>query len=229
MKTDLTVLEKNIGYTFKNRDHLVTALTHTSYANERSINKPESYERSEFLGDAILEYISSEYLYNLYPDKLEGDLTKIRASLVCEMSLSKIATEMELGEYAFFSKGERLTGGPKRNSILCDLFESVLGAIYLDGGMEPCKEYVQKHLLNDIEGHTYFKDAKSKLQEISQRDGWELSYVLVSETGPDHNKTFTTSCMKNGVGISIGVGQSKKASEQMAAYNAIMNLKEKQD
>lgn len=221
-------LEEKIGYTFNCTDYLITALTHTSYVNERKINKPESYERSEFLGDAILEFIVSEYLYTYRKDYKEGKLTKLRASLVCEFTLSHIAKTLGFGEYVLLSKGEEMTGGRDRNSILCDLFESVLGAIYLDGGIEPAKTFVNTYLLQDVEKAALFYDAKSTLQELMQKEGKELSYHLVDEIGPDHNKKYITEAVIDGAAIASGEGVSRKAAEQTAAYNTLLQLKKKQ-
>lgn len=221
-------VEQRIGYTFNNPDILVTALTHTSYINERKINITESYERSEFLGDAILEYIVSEYLYHNKKDYTEGRLTKLRASLVCEFTLSQIARELGFGKYVLLSKGEELTGGRDRNSILCDLFEAVLGAIYLDGGLEPAKEFVYSYLLNDIDDKSLFYDSKTTLQELMQKEGRTLSYELIDEIGPDHNKKFISAVVIDDSIVSKGEGASRKAAEQMAAYNALLQFKKKQ-
>ncbi len=221
-------LENIIGYKFNNIDLLITALTHTSYANERKINKISSYERCEFLGDAILEFIVSDYLYENYPKKSEGELTKLRASLVCEFTLSKIAKELKFGKFVLLSKGEDLTGGRNRNSILCDLFEAVLGSIYLDGGFDEAKKFVCRLLLNDIETHALFYDAKSTLQEMMQKEGKELSYKLIEEKGPVQNKTFISAVLNNNKHTATGEGASRKASEQAAAYNALLQIMKKQ-
>lgn len=222
-------LEKKIGYTFRNIELLITAMTHTSYANELKINKVESYERTEFLGDAILEYIVSEYLFLNKKDYEEGRLTKLRASLVCEFTLSQISESLGYGDYVRLSKGEEQTGGRKRRSILCDLFESVLGAIYLDGGIEPAKKFVHRFLLDDIETKSLFYDAKSTLQEYCQKQGSELSYELIAEKGPEHNKLFISQAFIGGVKTAEGEGSSRKASEQMAAYNTLLQIRKKQD
>ncbi|MDE5967436.1 MAG: ribonuclease III, partial [Lachnospiraceae bacterium] len=165
---NLAELSDILHYEFKDSAIIQQAMTHSSFANEKRINKPAHYERIEFLGDAVLECIVSEFLYQKNPGMTEGELTRLRASLVCEFTLSTCAKELKLGEFVRLSKGEELTGGRTRNSILCDLFESVLGAIYLDGGMEPAKRYVHDFLLNDIEHKTLFYDAKSNLQELVQ-------------------------------------------------------------
>lgn len=218
--------EKDIKYKFKNRDLLITALTHTSYANEMKINKRECYERSEFLGDAILEYIVSDYLIKNYPDYSEGKLTKLRASLVCEYTLSQVAKKLNYGTYVVLSKGEELTGGRNRDSIMCDLFESVLGAIYLDGGLEPAITYVETHLLHDIEDKSLFYDAKSTLQEYVQKNGQSFRYELVSESGPDHNKFYKSRVIINNIPMAEGTGHSIKNAEQSAAYNTLIIMKE---
>ncbi len=220
-------LEKIIDYKFNNIDLLVNALTHSSYANERKINKTATYERYEFLGDAILEFIVSDYLYKNFPEKSEGQLTKLRASLVCEFTLSQIAKELHFGSYVLLSRGEALTGGRDRSSIMCDLFESVLGAIYLDGGMENAKKFVNKFLLNDIETHSLFYDAKSTLQEMMQKQNKTFSYELMEERGPEHNKTFVSRVVIGNNLTAAGEGASIKASEQAAAYNALLLLREK--
>ena len=174
MKKDYGELEKRIGYEFKDIRLLITALTHTSFANELKVNKTESYERLEFLGDAILEYIVSDYLFRKKKEYEEGKLTKLRASLVCEFTLSQISESLGYGKFVLLSKGEAQTGGRTRKSILCDLFESVLGAMYLDGGMDVAKKFVHQFLLDDVETKSLFYDAKSTLQEFCQKNGKEL-------------------------------------------------------
>lgn len=226
---DYGELQKRIGYEFKNKALLMIALTHTSFANELKVNKTESYERTEFLGDAILEYIVSEYLYKTRPDLPEGKLTKLRASLVCEFTLSQISAELGYGEYVRLSKGEEQTGGRKRSSILCDLFESVLGAIYLDGGIEPAVTFVHRFLLDDVETKSLFYDAKSTLQEYCQKNGVSLGYELAEERGPEHCKTFVSNVVIDGKRAAQGEGTSRKNSEQMAAYRALLQLMKKQD
>lgn len=222
----LSELADIIRYEFKDSAILQQAMTHSSFANEKKVNKPAHYERIEFLGDAVLECIVSEFLYQKNPGMTEGELTRLRASLVCEFTLSTCAKELKLGEFVRLSKGEELTGGRTRNSILCDLFESVLGAIYLDGGMEPAKKYVHAFLLNDIEHKTLFYDAKSHLQELVQQGGMgELGYSLVASNGPDHNREYVTDVLIGGEVFATGKGSSIKGAEQMAAYLALMKLK----
>lgn len=217
-------LENEIGYTFSDRSHLEIAFTHKSYTNEVLIGKKESYERYEFLGDAILEGIVSMYLFNTYPELPEGKLTKLRSSLVCEFTLSKIARQLKLGQYTYFSKGERATGGMNRDSILCDLFEALLGAIYLDGGLEPAKRYVYKYLLTDIENKQLFYDAKSRLQEYAQKNEKTLSYELLEENGPEHNKEFVVRVVLAGQPMEMGKGHSRKSAEQLAAFETLKKL-----
>lgn len=217
-------LETAIGYRFNNSMHLTIALTHKSYTNEIMCGHKESYERYEFLGDAILEYLVSRFLFQHYPEKSEGELTKLRASLVCEFTLSKISRELKLGEYAYFSKGERNTGGANRDSILCDMFESLLGAIFLDGGIEMANAFVERFLLTDIEHKQLFYDSKSKLQEYAQKQDKQICYELLGETGPEHDKEFQVQVRLGKKILAKGFGHSRKSAEQMAAYNALKIL-----
>ena len=218
-------LEQVIGYSFIEKKHLDIAFTHKSYANEKTCVKLESYERYEYLGDAILEFLTSEYLFNNYPEKTEGELTKLRASLVCEATLSKLARDLKLGYYGLFSKGERNTGGQNRDSILCDMFESLLGAIYNDGGLEPARKFVETFLLTDIEHKQLFYDAKSNLQEYAQKHEKQLSYIILEERGPDHDKEYVVQVMLNEEKGALGVGHNRKAAEQMAAFNTLNSLR----
>ena len=175
-------LQDKIGYEFKQEKLLRQALTHSSFANEKHLRKHSDNERLEFLGDAVLEIVSSDFLYKAYPDKSEGDLTKLRASLVCEPTLAICTREMELGKYLFLGKGENLTGGRNRNSILSDALEAVIGAIYLDGGFEHAKTFIHKFILTDIEHKKLFYDCKTSLQEVVQGHyEEELNYRLISE------------------------------------------------
>lgn len=222
-------IEKNIQYQFQNKALIKQAFSHSSFVNEMKRKGMESYERLEFLGDAVLEMICSEYLFMQYTDMPEGKLTKLRASIVCEYTLSSVSEQLHLGDYVLLSKGEEQTGGRIRSSILCDLFESVLGAIYLDGGMEAAAKYVNTFLLKDIENKQLFYDAKTILQEMVQRDGKGIvTYELLEEKGPDHSKTFVTQVSVDGVRLASGEGSSKKNAQQMAAYKAILSLKESQ-
>ena len=217
---------ETIEYQFQNKDLLVQAFTHSSYANERKINRIQDYERLEFLGDAVLELITSEALLTRYPKKHEGELSKLRSSIVCEYCLAQCARELHYPDYVYLSKGERQTGGANRDSILCDLFESVLGAIYLDGGLEPAKRYVERFLLSDIENKRLFYDAKTHLQELVQKaELGEIQYVLLDEQGPDHQKHFFVEVDIEGTRYGAGDGQSRKQAEQKAAYEALLRLK----
>ncbi len=220
-------LQKQIGYNFKDINHLKKAFIHSSFANE-SKNKIESNERLEFLGDAVLELCMSIYLYDKFPSWAEGDLTRLRASTVCEGTLAKNARELELGKYMKLSKGEKNTGGFDRDSILSDCFESVIGAIYLDGGIEKAKLFVMKFLGNDVEElkHTYkISDYKSYLQEMIQENSLiPLEYILTRETGPAHNKLFEVEVFHNKKTLGKGVGKTKKEAEQKSALQAIKKL-----
>lgn len=220
-------IEQNIRYQFKDKSLLKRAFSHSSFINEMKRKGMESYERLEFLGDAVLELITSEFLIEEYPDMPEGKLTRLRASIVCEATLSSVSQMLHFGDYVLLSRGEELTGGRNRNSILCDLFEAVLGAIYLDGGMDAARKYVHTFLLTDIESKTLFYDAKTTLQEMVQKDGkGSVTYELLEEKGPDHNKSFVTEVFVDGVSLATGEGTSKKNAQQMAAYKAILKLKD---
>lgn len=222
----ITEFENRIGYNFKNRNLLRLALTHSSYANEHKMSKLACNERLEFLGDAVLEIVVSEYLFNTYTDVPEGELTKLRASIVCEPTLALCSREIDLGETLFLGKGEDLSGGRYRNSITSDAMEAVIGAIYSDGGMEPAKKYIYDYILNDIDNKKLFVDSKTNLQEIVQsRHNEELSYVLLEESGPDHCKVFKVGVKIGNDIICEGTGRTKKAAEQEAAYNAILKIK----
>lgn len=216
-------LEEKLNYKFNNRDLLKNALTHSSYANEvRAAHG--SNERLEFLGDSVLSLIVSEYIYSQFSDKPEGELTKLRASLVCEKSLCSFARELELGKYLLLGKGEDHNGGRERDSILADAFEAVLAAIYLDAGMEKAREHVMRFVSREIncKNDDGFKDYKTVLQEIIQRNPEEsVTYILTDEQGPAHDKKFTVEVHLNSNVIGKGEGHSKKAAEQMAAKQAL--------
>lgn len=219
-------LEEAIGLKFKDYSLLKLALTHSSYANERKINKIACNERLEFLGDAILELISSDYLYKKYPDMQEGNLSKLRASLVCEEALSLSASKIKLGDYIYLGKGEDSTGGRLRASITSDAFEAVIGAIYLDSGYEKAKEFVLKYVLYDTDSFVNMADSKSVLQEKiqSSKKNCQIVYTVVEESGPEHNKSFTVSVSIDGKEFGRGSGRSKKAAEKEAARVALSNL-----
>ncbi len=219
--------EKMINYQFKNRKLIKQALTHSSFSNERRYDKLKNNERLEFLGDAVLELVSSEFIFDAHEEMQEGDLTRLRASMVCEPTLALCAREMNLGDYLLLGKGEAATGGRERDSILSDALEAVIGAIFLDGGFTNAKEFIHANVLNDIEHKKLFFDSKTILQEIIQSESKEpLIYELISEEGPDHNKKFTIAAMFGNEQLAIGVGRTKKAAEQNAAYKAILKLKE---
>lgn len=218
-------LEKKLGYEFKDKDLLKQGLTHSSFSNELKINKNGNYERLEFLGDAVLELMSSQFFYKENPDMNEGQLTRLRSSLVCEQALAFCARELELPKYILLGKGEEATGGRDRDSIISDVFEAVLGALYLDGGFEVADNFVKRTVLTDLENRQLFYDAKTILQEKVQKEGNSLSYELVSEEGPDHDKLFTVSAVVNGEVLAQGSGKSKKAAEQQAAYQVLTNNK----
>ena len=226
MGRDYSKFEEKIGYSFSNIQLLEQAFSHSSYINERKVNHGESYERMEFLGDAVLELVVSQYLFDHYKEKPEGELTKLRASLVCEATLSQCARIMGIGDYLLLSKGEELTGGRQRESILCDVFEAVLGAIYLDGGLVAARTHVERFLMTDIEEKQLFYDAKTILQEKMQKDGNKVTYELVEERGPQHSKEFVVQAVIDGNVVGKGIGKTKKAAEQMAAYNTLIASKD---
>jgi len=219
-------LQKRIGYHFYDEKLIRQALTHSSYANERKINKCGDYERLEFLGDAILEMVSSEFLFRKYPDMPEGKLTKLRASMVCEPSLAFCAKDLELGKFLFLGKGEEATGGRNRASVTSDVMEAIIGAIFLDGGLESAKLFIMNYILNDIEDKQLFYDSKTILQEqIQKTPGKTISYVLTGEEGPDHDKIFCVDVLIDGEKLASGKGKNKKSAEQEAAYKVLLQMK----
>lgn len=221
----IEALERVIGYTFRNKNLLRQALTHSSYANEKKILKSENYERLEFLGDAVLEMIASDFLFSKYPTMPEGQLSKLRASLVCEPALSHDARQIGLEQYFLLGKGEESTGGRNRDSIACDIMEAVIGAIYKDSGIEEAKKYIFSFVLNDVEKKTLFFDAKSTLQELVQSRNRTLTYRVVYENGPEHSKEFGVEALLDGQIAGTGKGRSKKEAEQHAAYEVLLCLK----
>jgi len=228
MNEVLDELQSKIGYSFNNRDLLKQALTHSSFANEQKINKLKNYERLEFLGDAVLELVSSEFLFKENPQMPEGQLTKLRASMVCEPALAYCAKDIDLGSYMLLGKGEETTGGRYRSSITSDVMEAIIGAIFLDGGIEEAKKYIYRFILSDLENKILFLDSKTILQEeIQKKKDAQLRYELVSENGPDHNKEFAVEAYLNDVLIGSGSGRTKKAAEQQAAYEALLKMKGK--
>ncbi len=216
-------LEAILGYHFKNKKLLQNALTHSSYANEVR-GGITSNERLEFLGDSVLSVIVSDYIYKNYRSLPEGELTKLRASLVCEKSLCAFSRELELGRFLLLGHGEEKSGGRERDSILADAFEAVLAALYLDGGFEIARRHVMRFVLDELQ-HTddeVFKDYKTALQEIIQRNPEEtVRYILTDSSGPDHDKSFTVEVRLNSNVIGVGTGKNKKQAEQYAAKQAL--------
>lgn len=220
-------LENKIGYKFKDKEKLIGALMHSSYANEKK-DKSLSNERLEFLGDSVLGFITAEFLYLSYSELPEGELTKLRAALVCEHTLFECAKIIDLGKYMRIGKGEEFTKGRERPSLLADAFEAITAAIYLDGGIEAAKNFLTPFLeefVPDAVKGKAFKDYKTILQEIVQRNPADtLEYVLIGEEGPDHNKLFISEVRHNGSGIGKGSGKSKKEAEQYAAKTALEKM-----
>ncbi|MBQ8634039.1 MAG: ribonuclease III [Lachnospiraceae bacterium] len=223
----LNELQHNIGYQFKQEALLRQALTHSSYAHEKNLKELMDNERLEFLGDAVLEVVSSEFLFKNHPEMNEGQMTKLRASLVCEQSLAACARELELGNFLLLGNGEDLTGGRERDSILSDAWEALIGAMYLDGGFTSAKEFILKYVLTDIEHKKLFYDSKTMLQELIQNKYKQsLHYVLLSEDGPDHNKIFTVQAYMDDTPLLTGKGRTKKAAEQNAAYQSLLKFEQ---
>ena len=220
-----TQLQAGLGYTFRDEKLLENALSHSSYANERRDGR-SSNERLEFLGDSILGFVVADYLYGLYPDKPEGDLTRIRADLVCERNLARCAATIRLGEFLLLGHGEEHGGGRTRDSIVSDAMESVLAAAYLDGGFDAAKEIIHRLILAEMpKGRPGNFDYKTLLQELVQREKDQIiRYVLAGEDGPDHNKVFSVEVLLNGVVVGAGKGRSKKKAEQAAAEQAVAAL-----
>ena len=219
----LETLQQKIGYKFKNEKLLYEALSHSSFANENKKSR-NSNERLEFLGDSVLSIVVSDYIFKHFTHIPEGELTKLRASLVCESSLFEFAKKIDLGSHIFLGKGEEMTGGRERPSIISDAFEAVIAAIYLDGGMEAVAPYILSFIPKDItpKGSSSFHDYKTSLQEIIQKNPEEkIEYFLKSESGPDHDKKFTVQVLLNNNVIGEGTGRSKKTAEQAAAKEAL--------
>ena len=219
-------LEAAIGYKFKNIALLQNALAHSSYANERWHNSLMSNERLEFLGDSILGMCVAEYLYCTFPDRPEGELTRMRADMVCEQTLANVAGRIGLGEHLLLGKGEEQGGGRTRNSILADAVESVIAASFLDGGMSAAKQFIQKYILVEVPVKKLHNvDYKTGLQElVQQKKNQVLTYTLVGESGPDHDKHFEVEVCLNGKVVGLGSGSSKKRAEQDAARVAMESL-----
>ena len=223
---DYSKLENEIGYTFKDKNLLETALTHTSYAYEKKV---QSNEKLEFLGDSILEFLSSIYIYNNYPNLKEGEMTKVRAQVVCEASLYKIAKAHNFSDFLRLGKSEKMAEGETKPAILADSVEAVIAAMYIDGGLEPAKEFITKNLKEEVEYASHNvgqKDYKTVLQEILQKHGdVHIEYKIIKESGPDHDKKFVSEVIYNGKILEKGEGRSKKQAEMEAAKHAIDMLK----
>ena len=219
-------LEEAIGYRFKNITLLQNALTHSSYANERWHNSLMSNERLEFLGDSILGMLVAEYLYKNFPDRPEGELTRMRADMVCEKTLAAVANRISLGKHLLLGNGEEQGGGRSRDSILADAVESVIAASFLDGGMAAAQQFIQKFILVEVPvTRLNNADYKTALQElVQQKKNQALSYTLVGESGPDHDQRFEVEVKLNGKVVGVGSGSSKKRAEQDAARTAIEEL-----
>ena len=217
---NFTEFEEKLGYSFKDKSLLELALTHSSFANENKLKK--NNERFEFLGDSVLGFVTAEYLFTEFKNRPEGEMTKLRAAVVCEKSLFKFAEQIDLGKYILLGRGEDSTGGRNRPSVVSDAFEAVIAAIYIDGGMEAAKPYILRFIKDAVKRETSFKDNKSLLQEEIQKvKGNSLAYEEVGEEGPDHDKTFVFRVKLNGEIIGEGKGKSKKEAEQNAAGNAL--------
>lgn len=222
----LEQLEQAIGYTFKNKALLETALSHSSYANETLHDSLKSYERLEFLGDSILGCVVAQYLYLNFPDKPEGQLTRLRAELVCEANLAKIATKLSIGEHLKLGHGGEQDGGRYRTSIIADVVESIIAASFLDGGEDAARGIINRFVLSEVSFDSiHDDDYKTALQELVQRKkNQTISYRLIGENGPDHQKTFCVEVLLNGETIGTGEGTSKKRAEQDAAHHGIAYL-----
>ena len=224
----LEQIENEIGYCFKNKTLLATALTHTSFAYERKI---QSNEKLEFLGDSILEFVSSEYIYETYPNLKEGEMTKVRAAVVCEDSLQKVAKKHNFSDFLNLGKSEKVGRQEVRPAILADSVEAVIAAMFLDGGLEPAKEFIIKNLKEPIKiatKHIGQKDYKTVLQEILQKHGnVDIEYIIIDERGPDHDKIFYAEVVCNNKKLAQGEGRSKKLAEMDAARVAIENMKKR--
>ncbi len=220
---NFTEFEEKLGYSFKDKSLLELALTHSSFANENKLKK--NNERFEFLGDSVLGFVTAEYLFTEFKNRPEGEMTKLRAAVVCEKSLFKFAEQIDLGKYILLGRGEDGTGGRNRPSVVSDAFEAIIAAIYIDGGMEAVRPYILRFIKDAVKRETSFKDNKSLLQEEIQKvKGNTLAYEEVGEEGPDHDKTFVFRVKLNGEIIGEGKGKSKKEAEQKAAGNALNKL-----
>lgn len=226
----LQSLEQALGYTYKDKELLRMALSHSSYANETYHDALYSYERLEFLGDSILGFVTAEYLYKTFPTKLEGELTKIRAELVCEANLAAVAGSLGLGDHLRLGHGEEQGGGRKRSGILCDAIEALIAAAYIDSGLDAAKGIINRLILPRLTEVVKTRDFKTELQELIQRKRDQyLTYELIDEIGPDHRKEFVVRVLLNGEEVGRGKGSSKKRAEQAAAEMAINGLADKEN
>ncbi|MCT2196166.1 ribonuclease III [Paenibacillus sp. MB22_1] len=228
MNGDLKQLQQKLELVFQNRQLLKQAFTHASYVNEHRFSQYEDNERLEFLGDAVLELTVSEHLYRLFPDRPEGELTKLRAAIVCEPSLVKFAENLEFGKYVLLGKGEELTGGRTRPALLADVFESFIGALYLDQGLEAVTAFLHRHVFPKLtlDGKLSTGDFKTELQELTQHHGMgTLEYRIIEERGPAHEREFVAEVRMDGRPLGQGTGRSKKEAEQQAAAVALELLK----
>ncbi len=225
---NISYLENKINYNFKDKSIVLTAITHSSYANEKKAKKLKYNERIEFLGDSVLSLTISEHLYKMYPDLPEGELTVTRSKIVCESSLSKCASQIGLGEILLLGKGEELSGGRQKSSILSDAFEALIGAVYLDGGFETARDFIMRSMESIIKSSMQgklFYDYKTQLQErVQQKGDQQITYIIIDEAGPDHNKTFVAEIRINNAVFGQGTGHSKKEAEQNAARDALDKL-----
>lgn len=218
----LTEIQNNIGYRFKDTGLLRQALTHSSYSNEQRDRRVPDYERLEFLGDAVLEMVSSARIYDTFPDDGEGEMTRLRASLVCESALSSRARSIGLADHILLGRGEESTGGRRRDSIISDVMEALIGAIYLDGGTEEAASFINRVVLTNLEKHEVENDAKSTLQEMLQAKGLATPrYEITGEQGPEHDKTFMTAVYLGDTKLGEGSGKTKKSAQQQAARSAV--------
>lgn len=225
-KEVLKKLQERIGYHFRDDSYLFLAMTHSSYANEHKLRHIHHNERLEFLGDAVLEIVSSDFLYRNFPEMDEGEMSKKRAGLVCEPTLAFCARQIDLGRCLMLGHGEDMNGGRERDSILSDAFEALIGAIYLDGGLEPASRFIKASVLDDIEHKTMFRDSKTVLQEILQKNHHEpIIYELIDMKGPEHDRTFTMQVKCGSRVLGSGSGRTKQAAGQNAAYDAIMKIR----
>jgi len=220
----MKALEEKLNYVFRQENLVLTAMTHSSYANEHHC---DSNERLEFVGDSVLGMVTAEHLFQSFPRMPEGKMTKLRAEIVCEQSLWEVADKLGLGRFLRLGRGEELSGGRERHSILADCVEALIAAIYLDGGMEPAKAFIQTHILSRLSGDStvLMHDWKTELQELIQKKpGRTVTYELIGESGPDHMKRFTAAVSLDNIPVGTGEGSTKKEAEQMAARAAMEAL-----